>query len=126
MVPAIHALVSRAEVRLIDLKDVTADLEADFLVVPGGPGGMHEGGVIENEELRGLIQNIRARNGLLAGISNGALILRRPGSALLGERDVLVDGDLITAKASASGAFAQAVITRLGLQYSQLGMCLVS
>jgi 4-methyl-5(b-hydroxyethyl)-thiazole monophosphate biosynthesis len=123
----------------IELSDVSEELDADYIVVPGGDceKAVHHAGLL------GLIRKIHGEDGLVAGICNGVLVLAVAGilkgkrcthtahpkyaplpefkdlleyasvifkDSIYMDQEVVVDGNIISAKPSAAESFAQTVL----------------
>jgi putative intracellular protease/amidase len=72
---AIELLKDKTQLQVIDLAGLPPHSTPDFLLIPGGSCDL----AIINKELHQLIQEVRDRDGLLAAICNGALVLASAG-----------------------------------------------
>ena len=79
--PTIELLQELVEIDVVDLSQVSAQIDCDFLIIPGGACDL----AIEHAALKALIRKVKNNSGLLAGICNGALVLASSG-VLRGEK----------------------------------------
>ncbi len=140
--PTLSPLDEKVSYSVVELEDVSANLSADFIVIPGGD--CYE--AVNHSGLHQLIQKINSDNALIAGICNGAVVLASAGvlknrkcthtahpkyaplpefkelldfsgkvfaDSIYVDEDVVIDGNIITAKPRAANEFAKAIVAKL-------------
>ena len=78
---AIKILEDRTVLTTVTLDDDLKEVSANFLLIPGGSCDL----AVTNQGLHQLIKNVKDKNGTVAGICNGALVLASAG-VLSGEK----------------------------------------
>lgn len=73
--PAFDLLQMQYQVSYIELEQVHSELEADFLLIPGGSCDL----CMDHKNLRLWIQKLHTQNKIIGGICNGALVMADSG-----------------------------------------------
>lgn len=68
-------LKGQALLEILDLERITGAATPDFLIIPGGSCDL----AVIHSPLHALIREVNSRNGVLAGICNGAMVLASAG-----------------------------------------------